>query len=149
MLVFTSKALQKDVEVTGPISVKLYAASSAPDTDFIARLIDVCPSGTAYNLSEAIIRARFRESIWDPPQLLKPGKIYEYTIELLPTSNVFLRGHRLRLHITSSNFPMWDRNPNTGHDQGIDDELAIARQTIYHDRQYPSHVVLPVIPGEV
>ncbi len=148
VLVFTSAPLPEDLEVTGPVAVKLHAASSAPDTDFIARLIDVYPDGTAYNLTEGIIRARFRESIWEPPRLLEPGKIYEYTIDLLATSNVFLKGHRIRVHITSSNFPMWDRNPNTGHDQGVDVEIAVAEQTIYHDQARPSHILLPVIPAE-
>jgi putative CocE/NonD family hydrolase len=147
VLVFTTPPVPKNTEVTGPVVVKLYAASSARDTDFIARLIDVFPDGTAYNLTEGIIRARFRESIWKPPKLLVPGKVYEYTIELLPTSNVFLRGHRIRVHLTSSNFPLWDRNPNTGHAQGTDTELRVARQIIHHDAKYPSHIVLPIIEG--
>ena len=146
VLLFTSAPLAEDLEVTGPITVKLYAATSATDTDFIARLIDVYPDGTAYNLTEGIIRARFRESIWEPPRLLEPGKVYEYTIDLHATSNVFLKGHRIRVHVTSSNFPMWDRNPNTGHEQGVDAELKVAEQTIYHDREHPSHILLPVIP---
>ncbi len=146
VLTFTSRAMAEDYEVTGPIAVKLFAASSARDTDFIARLLDVYPDGTAFNLTEGIIRARFRESIWEPPRLLELGKIYEYTIELLPTANVFLKGHRIRVHITSSNFPMWDRNPNTGNEQGTDTELKVAEQTIYHDESHPSHILLPVIP---
>ena len=146
VLVFTTQPLEKDTEVTGPIEVKLYAASSAKDTDFIARLIDVYPDGTAYNLTEGIIRARFRRSVWQQPQLLVPGKIYEYTIELQPTSNVFKRQHRIRVHLTSSGFPMWDRNPNTGHEQGMDTEWQTAEQTIYHNKKYPSHIRLPVIP---
>ncbi len=146
VLVFTSAPVTDDTEVTGPVVVKLFAASSAPDTDFIARLIDVYPDGTAYNLCEGIIRARFRESIWEPPRLLTPGKVYEYTIELLPTSNVFKKGHSIRVHITSSNFPLYDRNPNTGHEQGMDAELQIAEQTVHHHRKYPSHILLPIIP---
>ena len=146
VLVFTSSPVEADTEVTGPIVVKLYAASSARDTDFIARLIDVYPDGTAYNLTEGIIRARFRESIWEPPKLLVPGEVNEYTIELLPTSNVFRKGHSIRVHLTSSNFPLWDRNPNTGHEQGMDAELQTARQTIFHDAERPSHIHLPVIP---
>jgi len=126
--------------------VKLYAASSARDTDFIARLIDVYPDGTAYNLTEGIIRARFRESIWESPKSLVPGEIYEYTVEALPTSNVFLKGHSIRVHVTSSNFPLYDRNPNTGHEQGVDAEMQVAEQTIYHDERHPSHIILPVIP---
>ena len=126
--------------------MKLHAASSARDTDFIARLIDVYPDGRAFNLTEGILRARFRESIWEPPLLLEPDRPYEYTIDLLPTANVFRKGHRIRVHITSSNFPMWDRNPNTGNEQGMDAELEIAQQTIYHDITRPSHILLPVIP---
>ena len=146
VLVFTSEPMGADLEVTGPVVVKLYAASTARDTDFIARLIDVYPDGRAYNLTEGIIRARFSESIWEPPHLLTPVKIEEYTIDLMATSNVFKKGHRLRVHITSSNFPMWDRNPNTGHEQGMDAEMTVAEQTIYHDRRYPSHIVAPTIP---
>jgi putative CocE/NonD family hydrolase len=146
VLVFTSPPVEDDTEVTGPIVIKLYAASSAKDTDFTAKLIDVYPDGMAYNLTEGIIRARFRESIWDPPKLLVPGVIYEYTLELQSTSNVFLKGHSIRVHLSSSNFPLWDRNPNTGHDIGMDTKLQVAEQTIYHDRDHPSHIVLPVIP---
>ena len=146
VLLFTSAPLRQDVEVTGPVTAKLYASSSAPDTDFIARLLDVYPDGTAYNLTEGIIRARFRASIWEPAQLLEPGEICEYSIDLMATSNVFLRGHCIRLHITSSNFPLWDRNPNTGGEQGMDVEMAVARQMVYHERKYPSHIVLPIIP---
>ena len=146
VLVFTSEPLARDLEVTGPVVVKLHAASSTRDTDFIARLIDVYPDGRAFNLTEGILRARFRESIWERPRLLEPDRPYEYTIDLLPTANVFLKGHRIRVHITSSNFPMWDRNPNTGNEQGMVAERKIARQTIYHDRARPSHILLPVIP---
>ena len=146
VLVFTSSPVQEDTEVTGPITIKLYAASSARDTDFIARLIDVYSDGTAYNLTEGIIRARFRESIWEPPKLLEPGKIYEYTIDLLPTSNVFRKGHSIRVHVTSSDFPLYDRNPNTGNEQFMDAEMQIADQAIFHDAERPSHIVLPVIP---
>jgi putative CocE/NonD family hydrolase len=145
VLVFTGPPLPEDIEVTGPVTLKLYAASSARDTDFIARLIDVYPDDTAYNLTEGIVRARFRESIWEAPELLSPGEVCEYTIELLPTSNVFLKGHRIRLHVTSSNFPLYDRNPNTGHDQGMGSEHQIAEQAIHHSREYPSHLVLPII----
>ena len=144
-MVFTSDTLAEDTEVTGPIQVKLYAASSARDTDFTAKLIDVYPDGTAYNLTEGIIRARFRESIWDPPKLLVPGEVYEYTLHLLPTSNVFKRGHRIRVHLTSSNFPLWNRNPNTGNDPATDVEMYRAEQTIYHDREHPSHIILPIV----
>jgi len=147
VLIFSTPPLQENLEVTGPVTVKLFAASTARDTDFTAKLIDVYPDGAAYNLSEGIIRARFRESVWQPPELLRPGRVYEYTLELQPTSNVFLAGHRIRVHLTSSNFPLWDRNPNTGNTQGMDAEVRVARQTIFHDRAHPSHILLPVIPA--
>jgi len=139
--------LGKDTEVTGPITVKLYAASSARDTDFIVRLIDVYPDGTAYNLTEGVIRARFRGSVWEKPKPLTPGEVYEYNIELFPTSNVFKKGHRIRVHVTSSNFPLWDRNLNRGNVQGLDAERQSAHQTIHHDPSYPSHILLPIIPS--
>jgi putative CocE/NonD family hydrolase len=139
--------LAEDIEVTGPVAIKLWAATSGKDTDFIGRLIDLYPDGTAFNLTEGIIRARFRESIWEEPKLLNPGEIYEYTVDLLPTSNVFKKGHRISVHLTSSSFPMFDRNPNTGNEQCRDTEQQVAEQTIYHDAQYPSSIVLPVIPA--
>lgn len=147
VLVFTSAPLEQDLEVTGPVRLTLFASSSAPDTDFTAKLIDVYPDGTAFNLTEGIVRASFRRSIWDKPELLTPGEIYEYTLSLHPTSNVFLAGHSIRVHLTSSNFPLWDRNLNTGHPYGMDAEVQVAQQTIYHDRLHPSHILLPVIPG--
>jgi putative CocE/NonD family hydrolase len=94
------------------------------------------------------VRARFRKSIWEPPELIAPGKIYEYSIELLPTSNVFKKGHRLRIHLTSSNFPHWERNLNTGSDPATDVVMEKAEQTVYHDRQHSSHIVLPIIPRQ-
>ncbi len=148
VLVFTGEPLNADLEVIGPIEVKLFASSSARDTDFVVKLIDVYPNGTALNLTEGIVRARFRKSIWEPPELIVPGKIYEYSIELLPTSNVFKKGHRLRIHLTSSNFPHWERNLNTGNDPATDVVMEKAEQTVYHDRQHSSHIVLPIIPRQ-
>lgn len=147
VLVWSSDPLEQPVEVTGPIVVQLHASSSAPDTDFVVRLIDVSPDGTALNLTEGILRARFHRGIYDAPELLVPGDIYLFTVTLQPTSNVFLAGHQIRLHVTSSNFPLWDRNPNTGHPQGMDDEVQSAKQRIYHDHTRPSHIVLPIIPA--
>ena len=146
ILVFETPTLVEDVEVIGPVTVILFASSSAVDTDFIARLIDIHPNGVAYNLTEGILRARFKESIYQAPKLLEPGKVYEYEIDLQPTANVFQKNHRICVHITSSGFPLWDRNPNTGHDQGMDAALKVAEQTIFHDTQRPSHIILPVIP---
>ncbi len=146
VLTYTTPLLETDMEVTGPVTLHLYAATDAPDTDWTAKLVDVYPDGRAINLTEGILRARFHKSIYAPPELIEPGKVYEYKIDLQPTSNVFRKGHRVRLEISSSNFPLWDRNPNTGHKQGYDDELRIAHQTIFHTSEYPSRIVLPVIP---
>ena len=145
VLVFETDTLQSNTEVTGPIMATILASTSAPDTDFIVRLLDVEPDGTAWNLTEGIIRSRFRKGIYDPPQLLKPGEIFKYEIELLPTSNTFLEGHKIAIHITSSNFPLYDRNPNTGHKQGMDSVIEIACQTIFHDAERPSHITLPIV----
>lgn len=147
VLAYTSKPLAANVEVTGPITVSLHASSSTPDTDFVARLVDVYPDGRAINITEGILRGRFRESVHQPPKLMQPGSVYEFRIELQPTSMVFLKGHCLRVDITSSCFPLWDRNPNTGHPQGMDAELRVADQTIYHDTVHPSHILLPIIPA--
>jgi putative CocE/NonD family hydrolase len=147
VLVYTSKVFERDTEITGPIVLKLYASSSAPDTDFVARLIDVYPDGRSINLTEGILRARFRENVWGEPKLLDPGTIYLFTLDLQVTSNVFKAGHCLRLDVTSSSFPLWDRNLNTGHDPATDTAMAVARQTLYHDASHPSHLILPVIPS--
>jgi uncharacterized protein len=145
VLVFTSEALTEPMEVTGPVKVVLYASSDALDTDWTAKLVDVHPDGQAYNLCEGIQRARFR--VPDAtPTLIEPGKIYRYEIDLWATSNAFLPGHQIRVQISSSNFPCFDRNPNTGHSFGFDIEMRQANQTIYHDEEHPSHIVLPVIP---
>ncbi len=147
VLVFETEPLEEEIEVTGPVTARLWASTSGRDTDWIVRLIDVEPDGTAWNLCDGIIRARFRKSIHQPPEPLKPGEVYEYEIELLPTSNVFLEGHRIAVHVTSSSFPMYDRNPNTGNQQGMDTELQVAQQTVFHDAARPSHILLPVIPS--
>jgi putative CocE/NonD family hydrolase len=148
VLVYTGGELKEDLEVTGPITVHLWAVSSAPDTDFVARLVDVYPDGYAQNLTDGILRARYRNfAQGEAPSLIEPGKAYEYVIDLWATSNVFLAGHRIRLDVTSSSFPRWDRNPNTGHDFGVDSEVAVANQTILHDPEHASYVVLPVVPA--
>ena len=145
VLVYTSQPMAQDLEVTGPLVLKLYAASSAPDTDFVARLTDVWPTGYAMHVSEGILRARFRDSCTDPSPLQK-GTVYALTLNLQPTSIVFQKGHRLRLDITSSNFPRFDRNTNTGNVPWEDTHWQVARQTVLHDREHPSHILLPVIP---
>ena len=151
VLVFMTPPLAGDLEVTGPIDVKLWASSSAPDTDFTAKLIDVhppsrdFPAGIDMNLEDGILRARFRNSL-EKAELMQPGTIYPFTIHLYPTSNLFKKGHRIRLDISSSNFPRFDVNPNTGEPLNANRRLAIATNTIYEDRDHPSQVVLPVIP---
>jgi len=148
VLVYDTEPLDRPVEVTGPITVTLYAASSAPDTDFTAKLVDVHPDGRAINLNDGVIRARYRKSTVKT-SLIEPGKIYRYTIHVWPTSNLFKAGHRIRLEISSSNFPMYDRNPNTGHPFGQDAVLRPAHQTVFHDPSHPSRVTLPVMPHPV
>jgi uncharacterized protein len=146
VLTFTTPPLDHATEVTGPVTVQLWAASSAPDTDFVARLVDVYPDGRAFNLTDGILRARYRDAAAGQPAApLEPGQPYLFAIDLWATSNVFLAGHRIRLQVTSSCFPRWDRNPNTGHTFGMDAELRTAEQTILHDRDHPSHVVLPLV----
>ncbi|TYB45688.1 CocE/NonD family hydrolase [Actinomadura chibensis] len=148
VLVYTTPRLATDTEVTGPISVTLYASSSARDTDWTAKITDVGPDGTSMLVRDGIQRARYRVSL-ERPSLIRPGKVYKYTIKLWPTSNVFKAGHRLRLEISSSNFPMYDRNPNTGAEFGTGDRTKPAAQTIYHDAEHPSSVTLPIIPTPI
>lgn len=145
VLVYTSPELDADTEVTGPVIVELYAETTAKDTDFTAKLVDVYPDGRAMNLCDGIIRGRYRESV-KTAKLLEPGKIYKYKIDLKVTSNVFKKGHRIRVEISSSNFPRFDRNPNTGNIFAQDAELISATQKIYHDAEHPSHILLPIIP---
>jgi hypothetical protein len=145
VLVYTSKFLDADIEVTGPVKVILHASSDAPDTDFVAKLVDVYPDGRAFNVAEGVLRARYRESL-SHPKPLEPGKVYPMTINLVATSNVFLKGHRIRLDITSSHFPQFDRNPNTGEAFATTANIRVANQTIYHNGAQPSYVLLPVIP---
>ena len=145
VLVYSTPPLSEDVEVTGPVSVTLFASSSAVDTDFTAKLVDVEPSGYARNLTDGIIRARYRNPR-QPAELIAPGDIIEYTIDLWATSNLFKKGHRIRVEISSSNFPRFDRNMNTGAPIGSDVEFQPALQTIYHTPEYPSRLTLPVVP---
>jgi putative CocE/NonD family hydrolase len=146
VLVYTSSVLKKEVEVTGPIRVVLYASTSAPDTDFTAKLVDVFPDGSARILTDGILRLRYRESLEKPAATI-PGQTYQVTVDAGVTSNVFLKGHAIRLEISSSNFPRFDRNPNTGRPVAEETELRTARQTVYHDRTQASYVLLPIVPG--
>ena len=145
VLVYSTPPVENDLEITGPIKVHLFAASNSVDTDFTAKLVDVRPDGYSQNLQDGIIRARYRTSAAQP-SLITPGQVYEYTIDLWATSHLFKAGHRLRLDLSSSNFPRFDRNPNTGAPIGIDPRLEPAQQTIHHSSAYPSHIVLPIIP---
>jgi putative CocE/NonD family hydrolase len=145
VLVYSTEPLAEDVEVTGPVKMELYAASSAADTDFMVKLLDVWPNGFAQRLTDGMVRARFRDGM-DKPSLIEPGKIYKYEIDCWNTSHVFLKGHRIRIEIASSAFPKYDRNPNTGAPLGKTDEMIVAEQTIYHDADHPSAIVLPIIP---
>jgi len=150
VLVYSTDPLERDVEVTGPIEAEIWASSSAKDTDFFVRLLDVHPDGKAYNLMSPtleVLRARYRNDE-SRPELLTPGKVELFKFRRMMTSNVFKAGHRIRIHITSSFFPHLDRNPNTGHAFGSDAETQAADQAIYHDNEYSSRIVLPVIPRE-
>ena len=151
VLVFQTEPLADDLEVTGEIAVKLWISSSAVDTDFTAKLIDVYPpsrdfpGGFDLNIGDGIVRARFRESL-KYEKLMEPGEIYELTVKLYPTSNVFKKGHRIRVDVSSSNFPRFDLNPNTGEPLNDHRQKITAVNTVYHDREHPSHILLPVIP---
>jgi putative CocE/NonD family hydrolase len=144
VLVYSTPVLDQDLEVTGPVTLDLYASSSAVDTDFTAKLVDVAPNGFAQNLTEGILRARYRESTSTAKPIV-PGTIYEYKIDLWSTSNVFLKGHKIRVEVSSSNFPRFDRNLNTGKDAATDSTLVKATNTIYHDSSHPSVLLLPVV----
>jgi uncharacterized protein len=143
---YTSDVLERDVDVVGPVEVVLYAASSVRDTDFVVRLCDVHPDGRSIFITEGILRARYRNSRdGDSTELLEPGEVAEYRLRCYPTANVFRRGHRLRLDVTSSSFPRCSRNLNTGEDVGTGTRVAVARQAVLHTDRYPSHVKLPVV----
>ncbi len=145
LLVYSAEPVTEALEVTGSITVKLFAASTAPDTDCTAKLVNVRPDRYAQNLADGIMRARYRASCMQP-KLLTPGEVVEFTIDLWATSHVFPAGHRIRVEITSSNFPRFDRNLNTGDDQATSSRYQTAQQTVLHDQRYPSHILLPVIP---
>ena len=151
VLVYQTAPLEQDIEVTGRLVVKLWGSSDGPDTDFTAKLIDVYPPSAGYpagidlNVGDSIVRARYRESL-ERAKPLVTGQPVEFTIEMYPTSLVFRRGHSIRLDISSSNFPRFNRNPNTGESMLGASRMVNARQTIYHDGKYSSVLILPVIP---
>lgn len=144
VLVYTTKVLRHDVEVVGPVKAVLYISTTARDTDFTAKLVDVFPDGTARNLTDGILRLRYRNSL-ERAEPATPGQIYEITVDAGVTGNVFLKGHCIRLEISSSNFPRFDRNPNTGTLVAGETKLLKATQTVYHDRRHPSRLVLSVM----
>jgi uncharacterized protein len=146
VLVYTSPPLTRDVTVIGPVTATLYAASSAVDTDFTVRLCDVWPDGRSFNIQEGIVRARYRESL-SHPRLITPNEIYEYRIDLGPTANVFRAGHHIRVDVSSSDFPQWDRNLNTGGPLGAEtlDRAVVANQAVLHEGRYPSRITLPIV----
>ena len=152
VLVFQTEPLGEDLEVTGPISVSLWISSSAVDTDFTAKLVDVYPpsqdypEGYALNISDGILRAKFRNS-WERPEPLEPSEVYPITIPMFPTSNLFVKGHRIRLDISSSNFPRFDVNGNTGDNPATSPVKIPAQNSVYHDAGRPSQLLLPIVPA--
>ncbi len=151
VLVFQTDPLPEDVEVTGPITVNLFVSSTALDTDFTAKLIDVYPPNSDYplgfdlNIGDSIVRMRYRDSL-EKPQLMKPNEMYKATIHLYPTSNVFAKGHRIRVDISSSNFPRFDLNPNTGEALQQHRRMIVADNTVYFGGNRSSYILLPIIP---
>ena len=147
VLVYSTPPLEEPVEITGPITLILYASTTALDTDFTGKLVDVAPCGYARNLTDGILRARYRNSM-EHEELLTPQEVVRYEIDLWSTSNRFLKGHQIRLEVSSSNFPRFDRNPNTGELPATATDMAPALQSIFHTADYPSALVLPVIPDD-
>ena len=147
VLVYTTAPLKHEVEAVGPVDVVLYAATSARDTDFTAKLVDVFPDGYARNLTDGILRLRYRDSL-EKPELAQPGKVYRISVDTGVTANAFAKGHRIRLEISSSNFPRFDRNANTGGEAAVETHLVKAAQTIFHDKDHPSRLELMVIPDK-
>ena len=147
VLVYTSDFLEEEVEIAGPVKVVLHVSSDAIDTDFVAKLVDVYPDGRAINMAEGILRTRYREGL-SSPKPLDPDKAHELEIDLVGTAVAFQKGHRIRVDVTSSHFPQFDRNPNTGEPFGTSGAVKVANQTVYHKAARPSHIVLPVIPAD-
>ena len=145
ILVYSTPPLETPIEVTGPVTLKLWASTSATDTDFVAKLLDVWPNGFVQEVCYGIVRGRYRDS-YDSPSLLRPGQVYEFTVRLNPTGNLFRRGHRIRLDVSSSDFPNFDRNHNTGGNDYAEATLVSASQSVFHDAARPSRLVLPIIP---
>jgi putative CocE/NonD family hydrolase len=145
VLVYQTDFLKEALAIAGPVSFKLHAATDGPDTDWVVKLIDVYPNGFSMPVAEGILRARYRKG-FDQPSLLTPNEVYEFKIPMAGTANVFQKGHRLRILITSSDFPQFDRNPNTGETFAQSDKIRVATQTVVHSPVQPSAIVLPVVP---
>ncbi len=145
VLIFSTAELTEDMEVTGSVEVRFWAATDAKDTDWTAILLDVEPDGKPYNVTMGILRARYRKGIYEPSELLVPNAVEEYTLELMPTSYTFRKKHSIRLYISSSNFPLWDRNPNTGGEIHLEVNTQVARQRIFPNSEYPSYLLLPIL----
>ncbi|TIN77349.1 MAG: CocE/NonD family hydrolase, partial [Mesorhizobium sp.] len=143
-LVFTSEPLREGLEVTGPLKAVLYVSSSATDTDFVVQLSDVYPDGRVYNLRTGIARARYREG-YKEPKLMTPGEIYLIEVDMQATGNWFGPGHRIRVQVSSSSFPHFARNLNTGSNNATETTTVVAKNTIHHERHHPSHILLPVV----
>ncbi len=145
VLVYSTPPLKDGLEVTGPVDVTLYVSSDAKDTDFTIRLIDVLPDGTAYNIDENIQRARYREGYDKPPVWMEKDKVYKLSFQPMVTSNYFAPGHELRIEVSSSNFPRFDRNLNTGGDNVSESQGVVAHNEVHHSAQYPSSITLSVV----
>ena len=148
VLVYSLPPLAEPMEVTGPVAVTLFAAASTPDADFAVKLVDVYPDGRPFNVCDGIMRARFRGGVENEPKLMSPGTVYEFSFEVDVTAYVFMRGHGVRLEIAGSNFPHYSRNPNTGGTAGTDADLRESVQMVHHSREYPSCLILPIIPQD-
>jgi putative CocE/NonD family hydrolase len=145
ILVYTSEPMKEGTEVSGPIEATLYVSSDVKDTDITVKLIDVYPDGTAYNLDESIQRLRYREGYVKPPVWMESGKVYKVTLQPMTTSNYFAAGHSIRIEVSSSNFPRFDRNMNTGGNNYDEAKGLVAHTVVHHSRQYPSQVTLTVV----
>jgi putative CocE/NonD family hydrolase len=146
VLVFTSAPVELPLSLAGPVTGTLYVATDGPDTDFVARLVDVYPDGRAMTLTDGVTRLRYRDGLAIPAGPVEAGQVYAISVDLWATAVTFMPGHRLRLDVTSSNFPRWERNPNTGDDPSLATTWRVARQSLLHDAEHPSCVVLPVLP---
>jgi putative CocE/NonD family hydrolase len=145
ILVYTSEPLKEGIEVSGPLEATLYVSSDAKDTDFTVKVVDVYPDGRAYNLDETIQRARYRDGYDKPPVFMEKGKVYKVSLQPMTTSNFFPAGHRLRIEVSSSNFPRFDRNLNTGGNNYDEAVGVVAHNAIHHSSQYPSTITVSVV----